>query len=458
MHAGHAGFASLVSRPTRRRFLGGAGSAAVPALAACGGPATGTGGAPVGGDRTKPSSIEYLTRETVYDPYFAEIVNRFRATYPQIEVQRDHQSGNDTFNPKLETLVAAGTPPDAAYVTGSTYHGQAARGLFDDLTPYVNRDKALDAADFVPFWLESAKFRGKLYFFPFDGGVLDLFWNARLLSGAGHKPPDVKQAMTWPQLQELGKQLTKTPPAVPEAQTQFGLGLGANRLWYLLPWQMGVELFDKDYTQMRLNDPRAIDALQFVADLQGKYGVWRPPSFQGPATSLTNGKVAISQQGSWQFGFIRKQMLDAGLDFDVAPLPTFPGRPRLTVGWGSGTTIMAGAKNKAAAWELVKFIASKEICEYLLEEGLVQPVRKSQANSRAWRGQTPPYSYDVPLDDAKTARTPPFAPAMNELPALMEKALADAYAGKSAVKPLVESWLPQINQLLQDYARRFPPK
>jgi multiple sugar transport system substrate-binding protein len=443
----------------RRSVLGVAGGAAsIPLLlAACAAPGA-QSGPTLSGDLTKPSSLEFMTRETVYDPYFAEIVRRFNTKYPQIEVKRDHQSGNDTFNPKLETLVAAGTPPDSAYVTGSTYHGQAARGMFDDLTPYANKDKALDVGDFVPFWLESAKFRSKLYFFPFDGGMLELFWNPRLLSASGVRPLDTKQAMTWPQLLELGKQLTKTPPTVPEAQTQFGISLGANRLWYLLPWQMGVELFDAEYTQMRLNDPRAIDALQFVADLQGKHGVWRPASFQGPATSLTNGKVAISQQGSWQYGFLRKQMVDAGLDFDAAPLPTFPGRPRLTAGWGSGMTIMTGAKNKLAAWELVKFFASKEILEYILEEGLAQPVRKSQANSRAWRSKNPPHSYDVAIDDAKIARTPPFAPVMNELPALMDKVLADAYAGKSAVKPLVDTWLPQINQLLQDYARRVPAK
>jgi hypothetical protein len=40
----------------------------------------------------------------------------------------------------------------------------------------------------------------------------------------------------------------------------------------------------------------------------------------------------------------------------------------------------------------------------------------------------------------------------------MDKVLADAYAGKSAVKPLVDAALPRINALLQDYARRFPAK
>jgi hypothetical protein len=88
----------------------------------------------------------------------------------------------------------------------------------------------------------------------------------------------------------------------------------------------------------------------------------------------------------------------------------------------------------------------------------MQPVRKSQANSPAYRRNTPPYSFDVPLDDTKTARTPPFHPAMSELPALINNALGDAWAGKSAVKPIVEQLVPQVNQKLAEYNSRFPPK
>ncbi|MGH2353259.1 MAG: ABC transporter substrate-binding protein [Chloroflexota bacterium] len=423
-------------------------------LAAC---AVGNRGQPAASSAQlhQPVTLEFLSRQP-YEAAFDEAIARFRTRFPNAQVQRDHQPNNRAFNQKLETLFAAGTPPDVAFAVGSTYHGQAALGFYEDLTPYIARDKSLDVNDFVPFWLEAGKFRGKLYFFPFDPGTTLVFWNKRLFTASGLPAPDAKRPMTWPQFLDAARQLTRTPPAVPEGQTQFGCDLMADRLWYLLPWQMGVEVFDKDFTRCHLDDPRAIDAIQFAADLRGRHGVWRPVSFEGPSTSFTAGSVAMNHTGYWQSGPYRERMQPAGEDFDVMPLPTFPGRPRLTIGWGSGNAMMAGSKRKAIAWEFVKHLSDTEVYEILLDKGVMQPVRKSQANSPAYRRHTPPYSFDVPLDDTRTARTPPFHPAMSELPALVMEGLADAYAGKSAVKPLIEQLVPQVNQRLADFNARFP--
>jgi ABC-type glycerol-3-phosphate transport system substrate-binding protein len=402
-------------------------------------------------------TVEWLSRQP-YEDTFQLAVSRFKARFPQAEVQRDQQANNNAFNQKLETLVAAGTAPDIAFAVGSTYHGQAAQGFYEDLTPYTARDRALDVNDIVPFWLEAGRFRGKLYFLPFDPGTTVVFWNRRLFNSAGVKAPDTKAPMTWPQLLELSRTLTRVPPAVPESQAQFAFEPMADRLWFLLPWQVGVEVFDKDYSRCLLNDARAIDALQFAADLRGRHGVWRPPGFEGAPTSFTGGTVAMQHTGYWQAGQFRTQMQPKGDDFDVMPLPTFPGRPRLTVGWGSGHAMMAASKRKAIAWELIKHLSDAEVYETLLEKGVMQPVRKSQQNSPAYRKHSPPYSFDVPVEDTKTARTPPFHPAMGELPALITNGLADAFAGRSAVKPLIEQLVPQIDQKLAEYNSRFPAK
>jgi multiple sugar transport system substrate-binding protein len=447
-------------RSVTRRAVAGAGvTLPAGAAAACG--LLGRGQPAAGGagraELAQPAALEWLTRQP-YEPAFEAAIRLFRARFPQAEVRRDQQANNNSFNQKLETLIAAGTPPDVAFAVGSTYHGQAAQGFYEDLTPYVARDKSFDVNDFVPFWIEAGRFRGKLYFFPFDPGTMVVFWNKRLFTNAGLPAPDSRQTLTWPQFLEMARQLTRVPPAVPESQVQFGAALAQERLWYLLPWQIGVEVFDKDFTRCQLNDPRAIDAIQFAADLRGKHGVWRPVTFQGPPTSFPAGNVGLQHTGYWQAGPYREQMKPKGEDFDVIPFPTFPGRPRLTIGWGSGHAIVAGSKQKAIAWEFVKVLSEKEVYEMLLEQGVMQPVRRSQANSPAFRRQTPPYSFDVPLDDTRTARTPPFHPAMAELPSLLEQGLADAYAGKSGVKPLIEQLVPQINQKLAEYNTRFPAR
>ena len=64
----------------------------------------------------------------------------------------------------------------------------------------------------------------------------------------------------------------------------------------------------------------------------------------------------------------------------------------------------------------------------------------------------------MPVDDTKTARTPPFHPAMTELPAMIMTALNEAFSGQSAVKPIVEQLVPLVNQKLAEYNSRFPAK
>jgi multiple sugar transport system substrate-binding protein len=454
---GSSGEPSATGRTTRRVILGAGGTMHAVVLAACGANSGSGVEQAQQAELNQPVTVEFISRQP-YEDAFELAIGRFKARFPKAEVRRDHLPNNATFNQKLETLVAAGTPPNVAFAVGSTYHGQAAQGFYEDLTPYTAKDKALDVNDVIPFWLEAGKFRNKLYFLPFDPGTTLVFWNRRLFSSAGVKQPDTKQPMTWPQFLETGRQLTRTPPSVPEGQTQFGLELMADRVWYLLPWQMGVEVFDKEFTKCQLNDPRAIDAIQFAADLRGKHGVWRPTTFQGGPTSFSGGSVAMSHTGYWQSGPFRTQMQPKGEDFDVMPLPTFPNRPRLTIGWGSGNAMMASSKRKAIAWEFVKHLSDKEVYEILLDKGVMQPVRKSQMNSPAFRKNTPPHSFDVPLEDTKTARTPPFHPAMGELPGMIMTALNDAFAGKSPVKPIVEQLVPQINQKLAEYNSRFPAK
>jgi hypothetical protein len=51
-----------------------------------------------------------------------------------------------------------------------------------------------------------------------------------------------------------------------------------------------------------------------------------------------------------------------------------------------------------------------------------------------------------------------LAAVPGDVQAAHQNALGDAWAGKSAVKPVVEQLVPQVNQKLAEYNSRFPPK
>jgi ABC-type glycerol-3-phosphate transport system substrate-binding protein len=202
---------------------------------------------------------------------------------------------------------------------------------------------------------------------------------------------------------------------VQKGQVQFATALYTQHLRWLLPFGNGAEVFNKDGTKCLLNEPRAVEALQLAAVLRLRHGVWRPVCFQGRATSFQGGTQATMHTGYWVTSTYRDQMQPLGLDFDVMPTPVFPGQPRVAGGWSSGHAIVASARQKSLTWELEKVVAGKEVYEILLERAVAQPVRKSQEQSPAYRKTTPPYSFDVPIDDARTARTPPFHTALLEV-------------------------------------------
>jgi multiple sugar transport system substrate-binding protein len=85
------------------------------------------------------------------------------------------------------------------------------------------------------------------------------------------------------------------------------------------------------------------------------------------------GRVAMVEDGSWAL----KDIL-AGAEFriGVAPFPAGPVR-RATLATTDGFGIYAGTKHPEAAWELVKFLISKEYGRAMARANFLQPARAS---------------------------------------------------------------------------------
>jgi multiple sugar transport system substrate-binding protein len=89
--------------------------------------------------------------------------------------------------------------------------------------------------------------------------------------------------------------------------------------------------------------------------------------------ALITGRVAMVEDGSWAL----KDIL-AGADFrvGVAPLPAGPVR-RVTLATTDGFGIYAGTRHPDAAWELVRFLISKDYGRAMAHASFLQPARAS---------------------------------------------------------------------------------
>jgi multiple sugar transport system substrate-binding protein len=433
---------------SRRAVLAGlaAGSGAA-LVAACGGQAA-TGNQPAGALSAAPATIAFLGRGSVTNQQsFQELSSRFSKEHAGLTVQYTHESGN--FDEKYQVLAAGGQSPDVGFGTVAFFKSHVARGVATYLDDLAKRDKQFKEQDYDAYWLEALRYKSRLAGLPWDPGMVVLMFNRNLLQKAGVKFPDTSTPMTWEDTLELAKRLTKDTGNGAEP---WGLDMWWDRMWWHIPRQLGLlDVYKGDENVLKIDDPVAIDGIQWMADLRVKLKVSRAPNSPGPAT-FSNGKVALDAEGAWNAANYRRDMQD---DWDWAPLPQFKGKKRVTMGQASPFILAASSKVKDQAWQLMRFLSGPDGEELAMAAGTSQPMLKSQFNSPAFTKLQPPHTPQVVVEETKYAVPPPYGPSYMDVQALVSKVLAPVYTGEQTAKQAITAALPQFKQIMDDAKSRY---
>jgi multiple sugar transport system permease protein len=279
--------------------------------------------------------------------------------------------------------LAGGMPPDVVAFDRFAVSEWAARGAFTPLDAYMAKDKAAGRADGVKqedfystAWQEAIytdprSGEGHVYGVPFNFDSRALYYNKDLLKRAGYNAPPE----TWEQLQEMAVRLTEKDEKGRVLRLGFVPNFG-NTFLYLYGWMNGGEFMSADMRHVTLNDPKIVGALDWMTklydDLGGAKQVYAFQStFQGgDLDPFIIGKVAMKIDGVW--------MLDAMTQFGgqmnwaIAP-PPVPASERArgvkTSSWVGGWcyAVPSSAKQKDAAWELIRFLNTKEAIQIMSE-------------------------------------------------------------------------------------------
>ncbi|MBI1851524.1 MAG: extracellular solute-binding protein [Planctomycetes bacterium] len=383
-----------------------------------------------------PAAKTHLTVLT-WGSRFEEEVNRrlvaaFTASHPEIDVELRVQP--TLYEEKVRTLLAADLLPDVLYVGSYEFPALAPRDVFLDLEPFV-RDAAL--GDYYGEVLDAFRWNGRLLGLPKDWTPFVLYYNADLFERAGVSPPT--DAWTWDDYLAAAKKLTRDDDGDGEPDT-WGC---AQAQWFdaVLCWimQNGGRAFERDadgHLRCVLDDPRTIEAVQFLRDLRWKHRVAYTEGLRLQQSQALNavqlfmdGRVAMfGPVGRWQtvsFAEIAKR--DRPFRWDVAPPPHQ--RERWTA---IGTTAYCVSRKTAHPREaaaLVRFLTGPEGSRLNAELGLAVPALRSVAASDAFL--TPnamPANDRVFLDVAPWSHVPPLTPWFKELnarwDALVERVLS----------------------------------
>ena len=392
----------------RRAALGGAlGGAAVGALlAACSG---GAGGQPAGDVDGGPASKAPVTLAVTAGGWVAEtdkalhrqVWDAFAKARPHVTLDINEIAFTTD---KLLTAVAAGEPPDAAYIHPNDLPAVAGPGAYQNLDEFVKRDKSVDLKGIFPKVLEFFKFKDVLYQLPYHSGPSMIYYNKSLFQRLGVKTPEEydragqwQWRTGWMEAVRLLSQERDGPPVLRLRRAD------------------GDSLHQRPHLGQRWGD------LQQGGDREPAAPAPAPPGIQGYA-DMWSKLGAVPDPANWQFftrgdvamvfGFRGMGPLFRTItDFEVGMWhnPSGPAGA-VTRSGPSGYGVVSGAKHAAEAWEFCKNYVGPAAQGILFSGGFNVPMTSRKEDADAFRKDLVPWEKEEVYMEAQDRRLRPMAP------------------------------------------------
>jgi multiple sugar transport system substrate-binding protein len=364
------------ARLSRRQFLRLAGTAAAgAALAACSAPSSSPPAqwaSPTG----KVQLVYQDWRTEWFPPMARQMLDEFHASHPNLQIFYTLDPPSESFDQKMQNDFEAGTMADVFAGCCSFFPAWAQKGYALDLRPYVQAD--LDRAtldDWDPVQYRSLFTRdGRQYGLPKYHGALALYYNKDLFDQTGIPYPD----STWTHDDYLTamKRLVRRGDDGKTDLWGSMIDVGWERLQVHVNGWGGHFADPNDPTRCLMGEPPGLEALEWVRARMWDDKVM-PTSLDvqnvGTRQAFVDGRLAMVEDGSWA---LKDILAGANFRVGVAPLPAGPAR-RATLATTDGFGIYAGTKHPEAAWELVKFLISKEYGRAMARAHFLQPARAS---------------------------------------------------------------------------------
>jgi len=227
-------------------------------------------------------------------------------------------------------------------------------------------------------------------------------------------------------------------------------GTGTDPFWSSYVYQNGGSLLNSDLTRCTLNRPEAYEAIQWRCDLVNKRHAAPSPqeiSLVGEVNLFCNGRLGTLVLGAWATKCFFKDQVKT-FAYDVAAPPK--GKVRASYVEGSCWCILKGSKHKKEAWELVKWMTSKEVQRRLMFDEQCLPSRRSLTASGLFASiPGPPKNKQVFVDMIPYGRGIPPVPSGPEMLEVMTSEITLAILGKETAKEACERVTPVIDQMLR---------
>lgn len=346
------------------------GGDAKPAEQAPAAPAGGSGGSSGSGGKTIVQFWHSLGGKN--GEYTDKMIKAFNDSQDKIEVVGTYQGGYPETVTKLQQGVAAKTAPDIAMLERAFVQMFADADVLEDMNPYLKKS-GMSVDDFTPGLMGHSIFGDKLVSLPLNRSTPIMHVNMTMLKENGLEVPQ-----TWEELKTVANKLV-----IKEGNEfkRYGLTMPFDT-WYPIAMitQNKGKFFNDEGTSVGYTD-QASNMFKFLKDLQSTGALYYPPAKDsGNITNqmFTSGKVGLMFQSTGSIGGL---LTNVKFEYATAFLPKAQVFANPT--GGANVVMMAGAKNKDAAWEFINFVANdpKGGLQFVLDSGYL-PFTKKMAESQ----------------------------------------------------------------------------
>jgi len=344
-----------------------------------------------------------VTNDTFWPPIAKTVIATYTKLHPNVKVELQLVDGT-TYTQKVFIQAAAGTLPDILLTADAFTVPFAAHHVLLDMQPLANADPSYNISDIYPNFLNLGRLPGQsgLYMIPFSADAIVTFYNKDMFTAAGVPFPTAN--WTYAQFIDAAQKLTKTDSSGKTTQWGMSFGVAGWAGWVPFLNGFGGSLLTSDNKHSNYSSTGSMAGLQAIQDLYTKYKVTPGPTVQLPGDPFLSGKAAMGFSvhgavGGWS------QAIGKKFAWDVQVMPSFPNGKHVNGMGTAGFAVSENSKQRAAAWDVVKFVGSVAGQTALSKLGVTMPIRKSMLNNPVWR--KPGLNNDAFLGAIKYGITPP---------------------------------------------------
>lgn len=407
-------------------------------------------------------NIWIMPNSSQSEPDMLEVLKPFTDQNPHINVQVTVLDWGSAWT-KITTAATSGEGPDVLQLGTTWVAAIAAMDALEPLTDKVNEVGGAGAFFPASWQTTGIANQDERYAVPWIVDARAIYYRKDIFAKAGIDPKEAFK--DWQSFKEA---LVKVNGIEVDGVKVAALGVPGKNDWNVphnvIPWVWGAggSELTADLKSSAINSDAAVDGVMFYTGLAHEGLVPREALEKNTAdveSMFHNGQLAVIFSGPWLIRHYYTPEADGGgastvaaKHYGISPIPAGP-KGRYTFYGGSHLAVFKSSRHKEEAWELIKFLLSKEAqVAYAKKSGQLPAVKAAAPEMTAFNPNYAPF-----YEAVEYGRAYPSIPGWGPIEGVLTKHFGmiwDITAGVSgtysreSIKRQLDEAAVEINNLL----------